>query len=590
MARQPLPKDTELRGRYRVETVLGAGGFGITYVGLDLHLNRAVAIKEYFPAEHAQREGHYSIRSLDSGNRQFFALGRTWFLREARTLAKYHHPNIVGVMDHFEENNTAYMILRFEEGQSLSRWLRSLGRPPTQFEVDGFMLPILSALETMHTNNDMHRDVAMDNIILRPTGDPVLIDFGSARQAIGAHSRSIDAVVKFGYSPPEQYSVDTRLQGPWSDVYALASTLHLAITGRLPPDAPGRQLDDNYERLATSDLQGYRIGLLAGIDWGLALKPAERPQSISDWRRTLLKSSDDPLDEDPVQLLNGRTGHRSEPASASLRTPSPATFTQAGGVTTADGTVFVAQTQAGTAGLRSSPRFATARSPSGPVSGGGSQPGPASTHDPARRLVSGRSQPRSAGAGFADSGPDDARADIPASPVSPMLGLNSGHLELLLLIAAAVCAGLFFMVSGSAPVDGPAMAFTSLQAAVVAGYGLCLAALSGRLLLLADPAAARPRALAALGLVWLPTLFLSVLALPLFGLAYAMRGDGGSPVPAWHAMALNIAGGLHILAGVLLIFLGVKDSPLFVLAMSLTLIGLGFLTLLTTRSSVDANS
>jgi Protein kinase domain len=342
VARQPLPKDTELRGRYRVETVLGAGGFGITYVGLDLHLNRAIAIKEYFPAEHAQREGHYSIRSLDSGNRQFFALGRTWFLREARTLAKYHHPNIVGVMDHFEENNTAYMILRFEEGHSLSRWLRSLGRAPTQFEVDSFMLPILSALETMHKNNDMHRDVAMDNIILRPSGDPVLIDFGSARQAIGAHSRSIDAVVKFGYSPPEQYSVDTRLQGPWSDVYALASTLHLAITGRLPPDAPGRQLDDIYERLATSDIQGYRIGLLEGIDWGLALKPAQRPQSISDWRRTLLKSSSEPLEEDPVEVLNSATA----PATGTLRTPAPGTFRPDGGPTAAAGTVFIAQTQA----------------------------------------------------------------------------------------------------------------------------------------------------------------------------------------------------------------------------------------------------
>ena len=127
------------------------------------------------------------------------------------------------------------------------------------------MLPILSALETMRKNNDLHRDVAIDNIILRPEGDPVLIDFGSARQAIGAHSRSIDAVVKFGLSPPEQYSVDAKLQGPWSDIYALAATLHLAITrtsaaGCAGPPARRQLRAPGFD----SDVQGYRIGSARG--------------------------------------------------------------------------------------------------------------------------------------------------------------------------------------------------------------------------------------------------------------------------------------------------------------------------------------
>jgi serine/threonine protein kinase len=592
VARQPLPKDTELRGRYRVDTVLGAGGFGITYVGQDLHLNRAVAIKEYFPADHAQREGHYSVRSLDSGNRQFFALGRTWFLREARTLAKYHHPNIVGVMDHFEENSTAYMILRFEEGQSLSRWLRSLGRPPNQYEVDSFMLPILSALETMHKNNDMHRDVAMDNIILRPTGDPVLIDFGSARQAIGAHSRSIDAVVKFGYSPPEQYSVDPRLQGPWSDVYALASTLHLAVTGKLPPDAPGRQLDDNYERLAESGLEGYRIGLLEGIDWGLALRPAERPQSISEWRRTLMKSTNDPLGEDPVELI---AAHATQ-GQSSLRTPSPPNGASQQGVTSAAGTVFVSPTQA----VRSGPRGATGRSAaaltSGRVASGGvavpSNTGPPSlSRHPSQRKAQGQSQhapgPDAAAAHGAGQNDHERISDGGAArPAGWDSALRSRYADGALLGLAAIFAGLFFQVSAGDQASGGTVVFSRLQTGFVAGYGLSLAALIGRNLALHDPWSARPRAMLALGLFWLPTVLLSVLAIPFLGLAYTMRAVD----KPWHATALNIAGGLHVLTGVALILVAVKDSPMFVLSISLTLIGLGFLTILTTRVSQDSNS
>ena len=597
MARHPLPKDTELRGRYRVDTVLGAGGFGITYVGQDLLLGRSVAIKEYFPADHAQREGHYTVRSLDTANRQFFALGRTWFLREARTLAKYHHPNIVGVMDHFEENGTAYMILRFEEGQSLSRWLRSLGRAPTQFEVDGFMLPILSALETMHTNNDMHRDVAMDNIILRPNGDPVLIDFGSARQAIGAHSRSIDAVVKFGYSPPEQYSVDTRLQGPWSDVYALASTLHLAITGKLPPDAPGRQIDDIYQPLAQSGLEGYRIGLLEGIDWGLALKPSQRPQSISAWRRVLMQSTHEPLDEDPVELLNGRP----DAASATLRTPSPATAAHATAAartaadTSGDGTVFVERTQASSGG-RSQPRASGVQSavPGGAIASGGiTTGGRQGNRNAPSRPPSARVSQRLYQTGPNPS-PDperqangDAFADAPEHAETaprPMPGfLTSGYLDLALLCVTGLCGVLLFRNSHGLAADVPV---TPVEVALVAGYGLSLAGLIGRQLLLGDPAAARSRAMLALGLVWLPTVILTILAIPFFALAYTMSG-GKRP---WHAPVLNVAGGLHIMAGVLLLFAAMHSNPMFVLALSLSLIGLGFLTLLTTRTSLDANT
>lgn len=569
VARQALPKDSELHGRYRVDTVLGAGGFGITYAGLDLHLNRAVAIKEYFPTEFALREGHYSVRSLDTGNKQFFALGRAWFLREARTLAKYHHPNIVGVMDHFEENNTAYMILRFEEGYSLSRWLRSLGRRPTQFEVDAFLLPILSALEAMHRNNDLHRDVAMDNIILRPEGDPVLIDFGSARQAIGAHSRSIDAVVKFGYSPPEQYSVDAKLQGPWSDIYALAATLHLAITSRLPPDAPGRQLDDTYEPLADSGLEDYRVGLLEGIDWGLRLRPSERPQSISEWRKTLLKSTAEPLEDDPVAILN----QRSSPAASGLRTPTPTTSADASPATVADGTVFIERTER----HRSEQRPAATGTSSSPLAARITSTPSASLSN---RQRSSRPKPP---ADAIASGVADAGADAGAHLLAPVGSIAAAPwLDLALLALAVLCGVVFFAVSGSMS-PGGTVRFSGVQALLVAGYVLALAALAGRFLWLGNPLKARPRASLALALIWLPTFLFSLLALPLLGLALITRQDR-----PWHRTALNVAGGLHIAAGVLLVLFALTESVLFVLVASSAFIGLGFLTLLTARAPADA--
>src|SRR5690606_34208553 len=140
---------------------------------------------------------------------------------------------------------TAYMVLEFEEGQSLKRWLQQLGRPPTQSELDALLEPVLSALETIHAQRLFHRDIAPDNIIVRPNGKPVLIDFGAARHFARENSLPLGAIVKSGYSPPEQYTLDTKLQGAWSDVYALAATMHHAISGQPPEEASKRQLQDN---------------------------------------------------------------------------------------------------------------------------------------------------------------------------------------------------------------------------------------------------------------------------------------------------------------------------------------------------------
>ncbi|MGE0765122.1 MAG: serine/threonine protein kinase [Hyphomicrobiaceae bacterium] len=299
MGRQPLPTNTILGNgsdQYRIDTVLGPGGFGVTYLARDMRFDRDVAIKEYFPADFAYREGSTTIRSTTRGGDQnFFEQGKRQFLDEARTLAKFRHEHIVRVLNLFEQFNTAYMVLEFEEGQSLKNWLRALGHRPSQAEIDEILDPLLSALEVVHAKGMFHRDIAPDNIIVRPNGKPVLIDFGAARNFVREHSHTIGAIVKHGFSPPEQYTLDTKLQGAWSDIYALSATIYAALVGTPPDEASRRQLNDTLlpieGHVEPHRRELYRRSFYAALNAGLALKPRDRPQTIRDLR-AILRSDD----------------------------------------------------------------------------------------------------------------------------------------------------------------------------------------------------------------------------------------------------------------------------------------------------------
>jgi serine/threonine protein kinase len=283
-----LPSGTELVGDYRIERVLGAGGFGVTYLADEIALARLVTIKEYFPSDIAARTAGIEAapRSHDCASDYRWGLDR--FIEEAQTLAKFDHTNIVRVYRYFRANNTGYMVLHFEEGQSLKNWLKSLGRAPRQNELDGIIPPLLDALELIHKSDFLHRDIAPDNIIIRKSGDPVLIDFGSARGEIASHTKTVSALVKPGYSPYEQYSETSRRQGPWTDIYALGATLYHAVTGKRPPDAPSRMVKDEIVPVRDAALSSYRAGFLKAIDRALQLNIESRPQSIAAWRGDLL--------------------------------------------------------------------------------------------------------------------------------------------------------------------------------------------------------------------------------------------------------------------------------------------------------------
>ncbi len=283
-----LTPGTELVGDFRIERVLGAGGFGITYLADEIALARSVTIKEYFPSDFAARSKDQGAvpRSGDCAGDYKWGLDR--FIEEAQTLARFDHRNICRVYRYFRANNTGYMVLHFEEGASLKGWLKELGRAPRQTEIDKIVGPLLDALEVIHKADFLHRDIAPDNIMVRRDGSPVLIDFGSARGEIASHSRTVSALVKPGYSPYEQYAEKASQQGPWTDIYALAATLYHAITGKRPPDSPSRVVNDEYVSAKDAALGTYRPRFLAAIDRAMSLDIDRRPRSIIEWRGDLL--------------------------------------------------------------------------------------------------------------------------------------------------------------------------------------------------------------------------------------------------------------------------------------------------------------
>lgn len=289
-----LPSETILDKDYKIRRVLGAGGFGITYLAEEIPLQRKVTIKEYFPSEYAARIDDVDAvpRSKDCAGDYKWGLDR--FIEEAQTLAKFEHPNIVRVFRYFRANKTGYMVLQFEEGVSLRNWLKELKRAPRQAELDLLLEPLLSALELIHKSDYLHRDIAPDNVIVRKDKSPVLIDFGSARGEIAHQSRTVSALVKPGYSPYEQYSSTTSNQGPWTDIYALGATLYQAVTGKRPPDAPARIVKDDYVSARDAAVGSYRPGFLAAIDHALRLDPKARPKSIAEWRGPLLAPGEKP--------------------------------------------------------------------------------------------------------------------------------------------------------------------------------------------------------------------------------------------------------------------------------------------------------
>ncbi len=289
-------------GRYEIVSVLGQGGFGITYRARDIQLGREVAIKEYLPSALAVRQDGATVLPRTTRMADDFGWGRDRFVTEGRTLATLHRvPAIVHVFDFLEANGTAYIVMELLSGETLEDRIKRDG-PLKPAEVDRILWPLLDGLEQVHGAGFLHRDIKPANILLNATGDPTLIDFGAAREAMVGRTSAMTAIFTPGYAAAEQMT--SAKQGPWTDIYGLAATLYHAIAGKTPPSAFDRMLDDGYEPLARLTPKGFPPGLLAGIDAGLAVAARDRPQSIAGWR-PILGMAEAPAADGTVVMAKG---------------------------------------------------------------------------------------------------------------------------------------------------------------------------------------------------------------------------------------------------------------------------------------------
>ncbi|MGL5436048.1 MAG: PASTA domain-containing protein [Lachnospiraceae bacterium] len=238
---------TMIAGRYQVGQVAGSGGFGITYIGYDLTLEKRVAIKEYLPSEFATRMPNQTVVTVYSGEKQEqFEAGMKKSLDEAKRLAEFQQAaGITQIYDFFEENNTAYIVMEYLEGETLKARLSKVGKMSVE-EALPIILAVLGALKIVHKKDIIHRDIAPDNIYLLSNGEVKLLDFGASRQVTTTHSKSLTVILKPGYAPMEQYQSGGK-QGPWTDIYALAATFYRMITGIKPPEAPERRMKDTLK-------------------------------------------------------------------------------------------------------------------------------------------------------------------------------------------------------------------------------------------------------------------------------------------------------------------------------------------------------
>ena len=276
-----LRAGTVLNNRYIVGRVLGQGGFGITYLAWDTKLEAKVAVKEFMPNEIATRVGTTVSVAVESRT-QDFTYGAERFQEEARTLAKFMgQPNIAGVTDYFDENDTSYFVMDYIEGISFKTYIANQGGKVSVEEALNVMIPVLRALTAVHAEGFIHRDVTPDNIYITKDGMVKLLDFGSARYSIGDKSKSLDVILKVGYAPKEQYIRRSR-QGPFTDVYSCAACFYAALTGFLPPESLERLDNDTLVPVSQCgiDIPEY---LDKAILKGLAVQPEDRFQSAAEF-------------------------------------------------------------------------------------------------------------------------------------------------------------------------------------------------------------------------------------------------------------------------------------------------------------------
>lgn len=285
-----LQPGRRLKDRYVIQGLIGEGGFGITYLGYDELLAMSVAIKEYYPQNFVTRNTAYdaTLTVLHTKYTDFFQRGKSDFLKEARMLAKFQdEEGIVRVMDFFEMNNTAYIVMEYLDGITLKDYLKQNGTFLTE-DILGLLRPVMDALAVIHANGLIHRDISPDNIMLLQNNRVKLMDFGAARDYTAFGEKSMSILLKYGYAPEEQYR-SHGMQGPWTDIYALCATIYKCITGVTPVEAIQRLVGDTLKKPSElgADIDPQTEYALMK---GLSVFQKDRYQKVSDLQRNLYRN------------------------------------------------------------------------------------------------------------------------------------------------------------------------------------------------------------------------------------------------------------------------------------------------------------
>lgn len=290
----PTLTEGDLIQWYRVEKILGRGGFGVTYLATDTNLDHKVAIKEYLPGSLVQRQPDHTLIAVTESSQAPYMDGLQRFLREARTLVKFRHPNIVRVMAVFEANNTAYLVMEYEEGEQFKEYVKRAGGV-AESKLKSLILSVIDGLDQVHQRGFIHRDIKPVNLIIRKDGSPVLLDFGATRPVENDLKAPHTSFVSVGYTPLEQYQEGAGLKvGPWTDIYSLGATLYYAIGGVTPVSPISRlaalvkKSRDPLEPAIQIGGDQYSASFLQAIDWALGFRIEDRPQSLSQWRSAFI--------------------------------------------------------------------------------------------------------------------------------------------------------------------------------------------------------------------------------------------------------------------------------------------------------------
>jgi len=302
---------------FTIKRVLGSGTFGITYLAKDNYLNKLVVIKEYFPNDIAVRNSDSSISPKTDGDKKSFEYGLDSFLKEAQTLAKFNHPNVVRINSFCESNNTAYFIMDYEGGKDLEVYLEENSQL-SEKEILAIILPLLDGLREVHNKSYLHRDIKPGNIYIKDNNNPMLIDFGATRYSIGVKSQSLSIILTPGYAPKEQYSSKSK-QASYTDIYAIGAVMYKMVTDATPVESSERanaitdDEPDPHIKLSEMNYPNYSDNFKKAIDWAMEFKPKDRPQSVKELQNALKNKIKSPTKETKLLKKQKRENIKEKP-------------------------------------------------------------------------------------------------------------------------------------------------------------------------------------------------------------------------------------------------------------------------------------